>query len=142
MLKLNVLNLTNYTHLELKNLFNLARIDINSALTYMERQRYTHEGMIRDLTTIVDHGDDWTKERAESQRLEELALSNAYYNICTKLKPYDTRRPIYSRIGKMDVKRMVKEINTDLDKKVVEKEQEKLEDLFTLPARKSVCAIS
>jgi hypothetical protein len=115
-LKINILNLTDKTKHELKNLFDMVKIDINQLLTYMELQRFEHEKMIRDLTTIVDHGDQWNQEPAKVQRLSELAMSNAYHNVIEKLKSFDTRPRSNMRFSKVNIRQMVKEINEDLEK--------------------------
>lgn len=116
MLKIDIRNIKDLNSQELQNLLNLAKINKNDLLTYMELERFRHERAINDLTLIIDHGDDWMKERAEVQRMEELEMSNAYFAVCNTLKPWDTRRAPHRKMSRADIRQMVNEIKKDFEK--------------------------
>lgn len=116
MLKIDIRNIKDLNSKELQNLLNLAKIDKNDLLTYMELERFRHERAINDLTLIIDCGDDWARERAEVQRMEELEMSNAYFAVCNTLRPLDTRRPAFRKMSRADIRQMVNEIKKDLDR--------------------------
>lgn len=116
MLKIDIRNIKGLNSQELQNLLNLVKINKNDLLTYMELERFRHERAINDLTLIVDHGDDWARERAEVQRIEELEMSNAYFAVIKTLRPWDTRRPAFRKMSRADIRGMVNEIKKDLDK--------------------------